>query len=176
MPPAPPMESLERMILALAGDIRRLARGLGIDMHSQPLLPALDLSVSSSWPGGSITAPVGVGEPIAGLFLPAGQIWSGGGLPVYDCAIVQFDAPVTVNALDITAPSADYRPELIGLDHADHPAGPWTPLLTHDVGDIVATQRVACLPTTASCWQISVTARETFVPAVFAIQLHGLPA
>ena len=167
------MQSLLSAIAQMGADVRLLARGLGIDMALQPLLPPLDLSVSNSWPGGSISAAAGDGDPIAELCLPDGNIWFGGGLAMWDVATIAFDVPVQLHAVDITAPSADARPDIIGLDHADAPAGPWTPLLTHDVGSLTATQRIAVPATTAACWRVSVIASAGAPPALFAIQLYG---
>ncbi|PXX79147.1 hypothetical protein [Rivihabitans pingtungensis] len=167
------MQSLLSAIAQMGADVRLLARGLGIDMALQPLLPPLDLSVSNSWPGGSISAAAGDGDPIAELCLPDGNIWFGGGLAMWDVATIAFDVPVQLHAVDITAPSTDARPDIIGLDHADAPAGPWTPLLTHDVGSLTATQRIAVPATTAACWRVSVIASAGAPPALFAIQLYG---
>ena len=167
------MQSLLSAIAQMGADVLLLARGLGIDMALQPLLPPLDLSVSNSWPGGSISAAAGDGDPIAELCLPDGNIWFGGGLAMWDVATIAFDVPVQLHAVDITAPSTDARPDIIGLDHADAPAGPWTPLLTHDVGSLTATQRIAVPATTAACWRVSVIASAGAPPALFAIQLYG---
>lgn len=167
------MQSLLSAIAQMGADVRLLARGLGIDLALQPLLPPLDLSVSNSWPGGSISAAAGDGDPIAELCLPDGNIWFGGGLAMWDVATIAFDVPVQLHAVDITAPSTDARPDIIGLDHADAPAGPWTPLLTHDVGSLTATQRIAVPATTAACWRVSVIASAGAPPALFAIQLYG---
>lgn len=167
------MQSLLSAIAQIGADVRLLARGLGIDLALQPLLPPLDLSATTSWPGGSITAAAGAGEPIAALCLPDGNIWSGSGLALWDAATIAFDAPVQLHAVDITAPSADARPDIIGLDHADAPAGPWTPLLTHDVGSLTATRRVNVAATTAQYWRVSVIASAGAPPALFAIQLYG---
>lgn len=64
-------------------------------------------------PGPGITAAAGPGEPIAALRLPAGAVWSGGGCALWDAAIIEFDAAMRVSAIDITAPSADARPDII---------------------------------------------------------------
>lgn len=168
------MQSLLSAIEQIGADVRLLARGLGIDLALQPLLPALDLSATTSWPGGSITAALGAGEPIAALCLPDGNIWSGGGLALWDVATIALDNPVSVSAVDITAPSADARPDIIGLDYADDPAGPWSPLLTHDVGSLTATRRVSVSPTSAQYWRVSVIASAAATPALFALQLYGI--
>lgn len=169
-----PFALIESALATVGADVRRLANALGIDLELQPLLPAIDLSATATWPGGSITAAAGPGEPIAALCLPAGAVWSGGGCALWDAAIIEFDAAMRVSAIDITAPSADARPDIIGLDYAASPDGPWTPLLTHDVGSITATQRVNFAATTARCWRVSVVADAASTPAIFAIQLYGI--
>lgn len=168
------MQSLLSAIEQIGADVRLLARGLGIDLALQPLLPALDLSANTSWPGGSISAAAGDGDPIAALCLPDGNIWSGGGLALWDAATIAFAAPVQLHAVDITAPSPDARPDIIGLDYADDPDGTWSPLLTHDVGSLTATQRVNVAATTAQYWRVSVIASAGATPALFALQLHGI--
>lgn len=169
-----PFALIESALATVGADVRRLANAIGIDLELQPLLPAIDLSTTTTWPGGSITAAAGAGEPIAALCLPNGAIWSGGGLALFDIATIEFDAAVRISAIDITAPAADARPDIIGLDYADSPDGPWTPLLTHDVGSITATQRVNVAATTARCWRVSVIADAGSTPAIFAIQLYGI--
>lgn len=144
-------------------------------LASVPLLPTITgLEFGATWSAGSISASAG--DPVAALYLPAGGIYAGAGLPIVDYAVIAFAAPVIVSAVDLTVPSIDARPDIIAVDAAQSAAGPWTTVLTHDFGDITATQRVSVADISAMYWRISVSVPAGQAPAVIALQLHGRAA
>ncbi len=152
-------------------------------LASVPLLPAIsDLAAGAAWSAdgvpvsGSITASTANNEPVAALYLPARGVYAGAGLPIVDYMVIEFSAPVTVSAIDLTVPSAEARPEIIAVDAAAGAAGPWAAVLTHDTGSITATQRVSVGDVSATHWRISVSVPAGVAPAVIALQLHGRAA
>lgn len=170
---------------ALAGDpdfaasvAMLLASGQLTDrLASVPLLPATTgLEFGATWPAGSISASATAGDPVAALYLPAGNVYAGSGLPIVDYAVIEFAAPVIVSAIDLTVPSVDARPDIIAVDAAPSAAGPWAAVLTHDPGSITATQRISVADVSAAHWRISVSVPAGLAPAVIALQLHGRAA
>ena len=177
---------------ALAGDpdfaasvAMLVCSGLLTDrLASTPLLPAVsDLAAGAAWSAddgvpvaGNIAASAASGEPVAALYLPARGVYAGAGLPIVDYVVIEFSAPVTVSAIDLTVPSAEARPDIIAVDAAAGAAGPWAAVLTHDPGNIVATQRVSVGDVSATHWRISVSVPAGVAPAVIALQLHGRAA
>lgn len=148
-----------------------------------PLLPAVsDLAAGAAWSAdgvpvsGSITASASAGDLVAALYLPTRGVYAGAGLPIVDYVVIEFAAPVTVSAIDLTVPSAVARPDIIAVDAAAGAAGPWAAVLTHEPGNIVATQRVSVGDVSATHWRISVSVPAGVAAAVMALQLHGRAA
>lgn len=182
MTPPDVLSSLESVIVQIGADVRRLASALGIGLDRQPLLPSVvDFALGAVWSAdggvpvaGNITASAATGDPVATLYLPARGVYANAGLPIVDYVVIEFAMPVIVSAIDLTVPSADARPDIIAVDAAPGAVGPWMPVLTHDPGNIVATQRVSVADVSATHWRISVSVPAG--PAVIALQLHGCAA